>query len=75
MVDWRRLDWRGVTPQPPAAIPGDLGSGEAPDDDWRPWLEEPGKARRAARRRTALLAGLPVVAVIVAWLVYRRFQR
>jgi hypothetical protein len=42
-----------------------------PVDDERAWLQAPGKARR----RTALLVGLAVVAVIVAWLVYRRFQR
>ena len=71
MVDWRGLDWRRVTPQPPAVTPGDLGSGETPDDDERRWLE---RSRRPAHRRTALLLAL-AVAVTVFLLVYRRFQR
>ena len=72
MVDWRRLDWRGVTPQPPAVTPGDPGWWEPPDDDERPWLRP---SRWPARRRTALLLGLAVVTVIVSRLAYRRFQR
>jgi hypothetical protein len=66
MVDWRRL------PQPPAVPPDDLGSGETLDDDERAWLRP---NRGPARRRTALLLGLAVVAVIVSLLAYRRFQR
>jgi hypothetical protein len=73
------VDWRGVTPQPPAATPsaatrrGDRGSWESSDDAERGWLIY---SRRPARRRTALLVGLAVVAaVIVSVLAYRRFQR
>ena len=72
MADWRRL------PQPPAATPGDPGWSAMPVDDERAWLQAPGKARR----RTALLVGLAVVAVIVGLavvvvivLAYRRLQR
>jgi hypothetical protein len=65
MVDWSRL------PEPPAVPPADLGIGETLDDE-RAWLME---GRHAARRRTALLVVLAVVAVIVARLAYRRFQR
>jgi hypothetical protein len=82
MVDWRRLDWRGVTPQPPAATPGDPGWPGKPDPADDAWL----RPVRRSRRRTALLVGLAVVAVIVglavvaviarlAVVAYRRFQR
>ena len=64
MVDWSRL------PPPPAVPPRDLGIGKTLDDEL--WLRE---GRQAARRRTALLVVLAVVAVIVARLAYRRFQR
>jgi hypothetical protein len=65
-------------PRPPAATPsaatrpGDPDSWETLPDDERAWIAE---ARRPARRRTTLLLGLAVVAVIVSRLVYRRFQR
>jgi hypothetical protein len=74
MVDWRRLDWRGVTPPLQPVRPGDLGSGdgETISDAERDWLDS---SRRPARRRTALLVVLVVAAVIVSRLVYRRFQR
>jgi hypothetical protein len=83
MVDRRKLDLSGITPQPPAATPGDLGSGETPDEDLQKVLEEEKKWRDKAKRgplwvalqRTALLVGLAVVLVIVSRLVYRRFQR
>jgi heme/copper-type cytochrome/quinol oxidase subunit 2 len=82
MVDRRRLDLRGVTPQPPAATPGERGNGGKLDDDELRWLRPPDEAR-AARRRTALMvlavvaviAGLVVVAVIVSLVAYRRLQR
>jgi len=70
MVDWRRL------PQPPAVPPDDLGNRETLDDDERAWLR-PNRRRTALLLglATALLVGLAVVAVIVARLAYRRFQR
>jgi hypothetical protein len=82
MVDWRGLDWRGVTPRPTAATPGDPGSGGTLDPADEAWL----RPTRRSRRRTALLVGLAVVAVIVglavvavivglAVVAYRRFQR
>jgi len=78
MVDPRRLDMRRVRPRPTAATPGDLGSGGNLDEAERDWLDP----SRAARRRTALLVGLAVVAVIVGLavvavivLAYRRLQR
>jgi hypothetical protein len=83
MVDRRRVDLSGITPRPPAATPGDLGSGETPDDDLQKVLEEEQKWLEKVERgplwvalqRTALLLGLAVVVVIVSRLVYRRFQR
>ena len=60
MVDWPRRR-------------AHLGSWETLDDAERAWLIG---SRRAARRRTALVVGLAVVAVSVPLLLaYRRFQR
>jgi hypothetical protein len=78
MVDEREVDLSGIPPRPTAMTPEDVdaiwtaGTKETTlDPAERAWLEAPGKARQ----RTALLVGLAVVAVIVSWLVYRRFQR
>ena len=79
MVDRRRLDLSRITPQPPAATPGD----QTPDDDIQKVLEEEEKWRKEAERdpfwvalqRTAVVLGLAVVVAIVSRLVYRRFQR
>ena len=79
MVDWRRLDMRGVTPQPPAATPGGRGSWGKLDPADGAWLDP---VRRPARQQTAFLVGLAVGAVLVGLtvvkvivLAYRRFQR
>jgi len=79
MVDKRRLDMRGVPPQPQPVRPGHRGSGGTLDDDERAWLDP---VRRPARQQTALLVGLAVGAVLVGLavvkvivLAYRRFQR
>jgi hypothetical protein len=74
MVDRRRLDLSGITPPLQPVRPSDLGSGDGEtisDDekDWlmgNPWL---------VRLRIASLVGLVVAAVIVSWMVYRRFLR
>jgi hypothetical protein len=89
MVERRRLDLSGIPPPLQPVRPGDLGSGETPDDEQKrleeehEWLEEDKRGPLwVALQRTALIVGLAVVvaivsrlAVIVSRLVYRRFQR
>jgi hypothetical protein len=73
MVDGREVDLSGIPPRPTAMTQEDVDAAmEATlDPAERAWLRGTGKGRQ----RTALLVGLAVVAVIVSWLVYRRFQR
>jgi hypothetical protein len=72
MVDRREVDLSGIPPGPTPITPDDVDAMRMVEptlsDAERAWLNE-------KRRPNAWLLGLAVVAVIVSWLVYRRFQR